>query len=39
MSVDIETMRKAYKPDEDLINKLIKMLESVVDFDRIWNGT
>ena len=39
MSVDLETMRKDYKPNNDNVNDLIKMPEDVVDFDRTWNGT
>ena len=35
----LETMRKDYKPDANIVNYLIKMLEDVVDFDRTWNGT
>ena len=38
MSVTLETMRKDYKADEDIINELIKTLELVGDFDRTWNG-
>ena len=38
MSVDLETMRKDYKPDADIVNNLIKTPEDVVDFDRTWNG-
>ena len=37
MFVDLETMRKDYKPDADIINDLIKMPEDDVDFDRTWN--
>ena len=35
----LETMRKNYKADEDIIHELTKTPEYVVDFDRIWNGT
>ena len=38
MSVDLETMRKDYKPNADIVNDLIKTPEDVVDFDRTWNG-
>ena len=31
-------MRKDYKGDPDMINKLTNALEVVVDFDRTWNG-
>ena len=34
----LETMRKDYKADEDIINELIKTPELVVDFDITWNG-
>ena len=34
----IETMRKDYKSDEDIIDELMKTPEAVVDFDRTWNG-
>ena len=34
----METMRKDYKSDEDIINELMKTSEAVVDFDRTWNG-
>ena len=37
--MDLVTMRKDYKPDADIVNNLIKMLEDVVDFDSTWNGT
>ena len=30
-------MRKVYKSDEDLINKLMKTRESSINFDRTWN--
>ena len=35
----LETMRKNYKADEDIIHELTKTPEDVVDFDRTWNGT
>ena len=38
MSVTLETMRKDYKTNEDIINELLKTPEAVVDFDRKWNG-
>ena len=38
MSVTLETMRKDYKSDEDIIDELMKTPEAVVDFDRTWNG-
>ena len=38
MSVTLETMKKDYKSDEDIINELIKTLEVFVNFDRTWNG-
>ena len=38
MSVTLETLRKDYKSDEDIIDELIKTPEAVVDFDRTWNG-
>ena len=38
MSVTLKTMKKDCKSDENIINELIKTLEAVVDFDRIWNG-
>ena len=38
MSVKLETMRKDYMTDENIINVLIKTLELVVDFERTWNG-
>ena len=34
----IETMKKDYKSDEDIIDELMKTPEAVVDFDRTWNG-
>ena len=39
ISLDLETMRKDYKPDAIIVNNLIKTPEDVVDFDRTWNGT
>ena len=39
MSVTLETMRKDYKSDDDIIDELIDPLKVVVDFDRTWNGT
>ena len=38
MSNTLETMRKDYKDDADIINELTNSLEAVVDFDRTWNG-
>ena len=35
----LETMRKNFKADEDIIHELTKTPEYVVDFDRTWNGT
>ena len=34
----LEMMRKDYKDDADIINELTNNLETVVDFDRTWNG-
>ena len=34
----LETMRKNYKDDEDIMNKLTNGMEMVLDFDRTWNG-
>ena len=39
MCVTLETMQKDYKIDEDIINKLMKTPEDVIDFDRTWNGS
>ena len=39
MSVALETMGKDYNNDDDIIDKLMKTPEVVVDFDRTWNGT
>ena len=39
MSVTLETMRKDYKNDDNIINELMNTPEVVVDFDRTWNGT
>ena len=39
MSVTLETMRKDYKNNDNMINQLMKTPEDVVDFDRTWNGT
>ena len=38
MSVTLETMRKDYKSDEDIIDEFMKTPEVVVDFERTWNG-
>ena len=38
MMTTLETMRKDYKADEDIIHELTKTLEDVVDFYRTWNG-
>ena len=38
MNTTLETMRKDYKDDTDIINELTNTLEAVVDFDRTWNG-
>ena len=38
MSVTLQTMRKDYKSDDDIIDEIIKTREVVVDFDRTWNG-
>ena len=38
MSNTLETMRKDYKDDTDIINELTNTPEAVVDFDRTWNG-
>ena len=38
MTEDLETIRKAYKTDEDLLHKLINSPEAGIDFDRTWNG-
>ena len=34
----LETMRKDYKDDTDIINELTNAQEAVVNFDRTWNG-
>ena len=34
----LEMMRKDYKDDADIINELTNAAETVVDFDRTWNG-
>ena len=34
----LEMMRKDYKDDADIINELTNAPETVVDFDRTWNG-
>ena len=34
----MEAMRKDYKSDEDIFDELIKTPETVIDFDRTWNG-
>merc|ERR1711989_103278 len=34
----LETMRKNYKDDADIMNELTKGMEMVLDFDRTWNG-
>ena len=38
MLTTLETMRKDYKDDTDIINELTNAPEAVVDFDRTWNG-
>ena len=38
MLTTLETMRKDYKDDADIINELTNTPEVVVDFDRTWNG-
>ena len=38
MTADLETIRKAYKMDENLLHELINSPEVGVDFDRTWNG-
>ena len=38
MYVTLETMRKDYKSDEDIIDELMKTLEAILDFERTWNG-
>ena len=38
MTTTLETMRKDYKDDADIINELTNTPEAVVDFDRTWNG-
>ena len=38
MTVDLETIRKAYKMDEDLLNDLFNSPEAGIDFDRTWNS-
>ena len=38
MSVTLETMRKDYKSDDDIVDELIQTPEAVVDFDWTWNG-
>ena len=38
MSMTLETMRKDYKDDADIINELTNSPEAVIDFDRTWNG-
>ena len=38
MSVTLETMRKDYKNDDNIINELMKMPEVVEDFERTRNG-
>ena len=39
MYITLETMRKDYKRDDDIIDELIKTPEVVVDFDRTRNST
>ena len=39
MSVTLETMRKDYKNDNNIIKELMNTPEMVVYFDRTWNGT
>ena len=34
----LETMRRDFKSNEDIIDELMKTPEAVVDFDRTWNG-
>ena len=34
----LEMMRKNYKDDADIINELTNAAETVLDFDRTWNG-
>ena len=34
----LEMMRKNYKDDADIINELTNAAETVMDFDRTWNG-
>ena len=38
MMMTLEMMRKDYKDDADIINELTNAPETVVDFDRTWNG-
>ena len=38
MSNTLEAMRKAYKDDADIINEMTNIPETVIDFDRTWNG-
>ena len=38
MSTTLETMRKDYKDDADIMNELTNSPEAVIDFDRTWNG-
>ena len=38
MLTTLETMRKDYKDNADIINELTNAPEVVVDFDRTWNG-
>ena len=34
----LEMMRKDYKDDADIIKELTNAADTVVDFDRTWNG-
>ena len=38
MMTTLETMRKEYKDEADIINGLTNSPEAVVDSDRTWNG-
>ena len=38
MPITMETLRKDYKSDKDIINEFMKTPEAVVNLDRTWNG-
>jgi len=38
MSVILETMRKDYKTNDNIVNELMKTPEDVLDFHRTWNS-